>query len=171
MAASKSRAPHIVVMGPMGVGKTTTGRALADALGWRYVDSDEDVQHVAAMSGRAYAERHGVPALHELEGKVLIDALSRDEPSVISAAASTIEVAEVRDRLRQRALIVRLTLPTGQTIRRQAAGEHRRAMTVDELERLTERREPLFESIEDLRLAADGTTDELVDEIRLHLDL
>ena len=66
-------------MGPMGVGKTTTGRALADALGWDYVDSDDDVQHVAGMSGRAYAERHGVTALHELEAKVLIDALSLDD--------------------------------------------------------------------------------------------
>lgn len=155
----------------MGVGKTTTGRALADALGWDYVDSDDDVQHVAGMSGRAYAERHGVTALHELEANVLIDALSLDEPSVISAAASTIEAVEARDRLRERALVVRLTLPTEDTIRRQEAGEHRRAMTIDELARLTERRESLFESIEDLRLDADGTTDELVDEIRVHLNL
>ena len=44
-------------------------------------------------------------------------------------------------------------------------------MTIDELARLTERRESLFESIEDLRLDADGTTDELVDEIRVHLNL
>lgn len=158
-------------MGPMGVGKTATGRALADALGWDYVDSDADVQDVAAMSGRSYAERHGVPALHELEAKVLLDALSLAVPSVISAAASTIEVVEVRDRLRERALIVRLTLPPEQTIQRQAAGEHRRAMTIDELALLTERREPLFESIEDLRLDADATTGELVDEIRFHLNL
>lgn len=158
-------------MGPMGVGKTATGRALADALGWDYVDSDDDVQDVAAMSGRSYAERHGVPALHELEAKVLLDALSLAVPSVISAAASTIEVVEVRDRLRERALIVRLTLPSEQTIQRQTAGEHRRAMTIDELALLSERREPLYESIEDLRLDADATTSELVDEIRLHLNL
>jgi hypothetical protein len=44
-------------------------------------------------------------------------------------------------------------------------------MTIDELALLTERREPLFESIEDLRLDADRTTNELVEEIRVHLDL
>jgi len=171
MAASELRGPHIVVMGAMGVGKTTTGRALADALGWGYVDSDDGVQHVAGMSGRAYAERHGVPALHKLEAEVLVDALGLDTPLVISAAASTIEAVEVRHRLRERALIVRLTLPIEDTIGRQAAGHHRRAMTIDEHTLLTERREPLFESIEDLRLDARGSTDELVDEIRLYLDL
>lgn len=158
-------------MGPMGVGKTTTGRALADALRWGYVDSDDDVLHVAGMSGRAYAERHGIPALHELEADVLIDALAPDAQTVISAAASTIERVEVRDRLLERAFIVRLTLPTEETIRRQAAGDHRRAMTTDELALLTEHREQLFESIENLRLDARSTVDELVDEIRVRLDL
>lgn len=158
-------------MGAMGVGKTTTGRALADALGWVYADSDDGVLQVAGLSGREYAERHGIPALHELEAKVLVDALGVDTPSVISAAASTIEAADVRNLLRERALIVRLTLPSEDTIGRQAAGQHRRAMTIEEHAFLTERREPLFESIEDLRLDASTTTDELVDEIRARLDL
>ena len=31
----------IVVMGPAGAGKTTVGRALAESLGWRFVEADE----------------------------------------------------------------------------------------------------------------------------------
>ena len=94
-----------------------------------------------------------------------------DDKGHTVAAASTIERVEVRDRLLERAFIVRLTLPTEETIRRQAASDHRRAMTTDELALLTEHREQLFESIENLRLDARSTVDELVDEIRVRLDL
>ena len=36
-----ARAMVILVMGPAGAGKTTVGRALAEALGWSFFDGDD----------------------------------------------------------------------------------------------------------------------------------
>ena len=36
-------AEHVFIVGMMGSGKTTIGRLLAERLGWRHLDSDEQV--------------------------------------------------------------------------------------------------------------------------------
>lgn len=166
-----SASTHVVVLGAMGVGKTTTGEALAAELEWRYVDSDVDLERLTGVSGADFAAEHGVPALHELEAAVLLGALSSGEPSVISAAASTVENRLVRELLPLRAVVVRLVLSPSATLERQAQGAHRRPMSEEELVRLAERREPFFSMLEDVRLDAGSSTDELVTAIVEHLGM
>ncbi|MGI9611316.1 MAG: shikimate kinase [Acidimicrobiales bacterium] len=157
--------PHIAILGMMGVGKTTVGSALAAGLGRRHVDSDHDIGLLTGMSGRAFAAENGVDSLHELEAAVLLGALAAAEPAVISAAASTFEYRLVRQLLPGRAVVVRLTLGIDDTLKRQAEGGHRRPMDREELEALARRREPFFIELEDLRIAADRSPAELVDQI------
>ena len=161
--------PHVVILGAMGVGKSTTGKALAHELGWRYVDSDTDIERLMGCSGAEYAKRHGVPELHQLEAAVLLGALAAEEPAVITAAASTVEHPLAQGALPRRAVVVRLVLSRSETIARQAEGAHRRPMSRTELELLSDRREPFFEQLEDLRLDAARSTDQLVDAIIDHL--
>ena len=52
------------------------------------------------MTVRELRERDGVDAMHALEAEHLLVALADPEPSVISAAASTVEVPECREALR-----------------------------------------------------------------------
>lgn len=168
-ARSASPRPHVVIVGLMGVGKTTTGSALATALGLAHVDSDVDIEKLIGGSGADFAAHHGVPLLHELEAAVLLGGLMSDEPSVISAASSTVESPLVRLALPRRAEVVRLKLAPASTIARQATGAHRRPMTPKELAELTERREPFFNALADLTLDAERPTDDLVASIVDHL--
>ncbi len=161
--------PHLVIMGLMGVGKSTTGRALAERLGLPYVDSDRDLEVLIGRSGRRLAQDEGVPILHELEAAVLLGALAGETPSVISAASSTVESRLVRLVLARRAVVVRLDLEPSIAIARQAGGAHRRSMTAEELGSLAARREPLFAEVEDLRLDGRQTTEQLVGAIVVHL--
>jgi len=46
------RTPGIYLAGFMGSGKTTVGRALADKLGWDFVDIDAEVETAAHMTIR-----------------------------------------------------------------------------------------------------------------------
>jgi shikimate kinase len=40
----------IVLIGLMGVGKTTVGRRLAARLGWAFVDADQEIERAAGLS-------------------------------------------------------------------------------------------------------------------------
>jgi shikimate kinase len=90
----------MVLVGLMGSGKTTVGAALATTLGRPHRDSDADLERMTGLTAREIAAQEGIDRLHELELRVLFDALRRDEPSVISAAASVIDQPKARDALR-----------------------------------------------------------------------
>ena len=149
----------------MGVGKSTTGDALAAELGWDHADSDRDIEMLTGRSGADIAAEHGVPRLHQIEAAVLLGALARPAPCVVSAAASTVEDAIVRDALARRAFVARLLAPAEDVLARQLDGGHRRPMSREEYDELAERREPFFEAVEDLRLDATQPTAALVDAI------
>jgi shikimate kinase len=153
---------HIVVVGLMGVGKTTTASALASHLGLELLDSDRDVQARTGRTGGQIAAEDGVKVLHTLEAQVLLEALAAEDRSVITAAGSTIESADCRAALEARGIVVWLQLSSGEIVRRMASGSHRRSMSTDELERLVVRRTPLFAAAADLIVDASQPTDEIV---------
>lgn len=156
---------HIVITGLMGVGKSTTGRAVASTIGWPFADSDDDIELLLGISGRALAGEDGIAALHRIEAAVLLGALARPQPHVIGAAASVVEDAVVARALARLAFVVRLELSIDETLARQASGTHRRPMERQELVSLASRREPMFQAAEDLRLSAAEPADSLVDKI------
>lgn len=160
---------HVVVLGLMGVGKSTVGQALAHRLQRPYHDSDGDIERLTGVSGRRWAQSHGVAELHRLEAAVLLGALARAEPSVISAAASVVDDPLVRRLIRLRADVVRLRADLDEIVRRQGQGDHRRAMDRSELQRLAQRREPLFNEVEHVRVDADRSPDRVVEEILTRL--
>lgn len=138
----------MVLIGPMGVGKTTIGRKLAERLGLRFTDSDDQLLEMVGMTARRYAAVHGVPALHEAEVEALMQALSRP-PSVIAAAASVADSPSALATLAvSRARVVVLEAPPDVTWKRITASQDRRDVTRDELARLAARREA---SLRDVR--------------------
>lgn len=157
--------PHVVIVGMMGVGKTTLGVALAEALGMAYVDSDDDITRLFGTSGAAIAEEFGVAQLHDVEAGLLYGVLARTEPAVITAAASVVEREPIRRAVARRSRLIWVTADIEETLNRQSQGEHRRPMDRDELERLTERRQPFFQAMADVVIAADRDPALLVQDV------
>lgn len=81
-------ARHVVLTGPMGVGKTTVGEMVADRLGFSFLDSDEILATKHGADAGQIAAAHGVAYLHRVEADVVATAIERDAPAVIAAAAS-----------------------------------------------------------------------------------
>lgn len=91
----------IVIVGLMGSGKTTIGRALAHRIGYRFVDNDAGIEAEYDATVGELAERLGVAELHRIEAAQLDNALTAygSEEVVIAAAASVADDAASRARL------------------------------------------------------------------------
>ena len=71
---------HCVMVGLMGVGKSTVGAAVATRLGWAFHDSDADIQAATGLTVDELRDRDGVDAMHAREADQLLDALAAPEP-------------------------------------------------------------------------------------------
>ncbi len=81
------RTPGIYLVGFMGCGKTTVGRALARRLGWRFADLDEDIEASQQMSINEIFDRFGEDEFRRLEHEALkrrVADIARGAPWVLA---------------------------------------------------------------------------------------
>ncbi len=153
---------HIVIVGPMGSGKTTLGRGVAQALGRKFFDSDQSIVARTGRSGREIALAEGVEALHRLEWQVFFEALVTAQPCVVAAAASVIDDEAVRRAL-DATFCVRVTADPETLAQRSSRGSHRR--TVGGSEHL-EHRTARFAQVADLVVDTGALSEqEAVDQV------
>jgi shikimate kinase len=79
---------HVVLIGMMGAGKTTVGRLLAERLGWAFWDNDEALRNEVGQTAAEFQRERGQPALHQVEDRLLREALHSPDPAVVAAAGS-----------------------------------------------------------------------------------
>jgi shikimate kinase len=153
--ASGSR---VVLIGMMGSGKSSVGRALALATGWRYLDNDELVRAVSGRASEDIDAAEGEAALHDVEAEALRWALQLPPPLIVGAAAWVVEHPPSVKRLRSGPVVVYLrTRP--ETLRdRIGAGDGRRrdATDLDWLRARAAEREAAYQGTAGLVIDTDG---------------
>lgn len=160
-------AEHIVIVGLMGAGKTTVGRALAARLGRPWRDSDADIEAATGQTVRELRDREGVDAMHAREAAQLLEALTKLEPNVISAAASVVDVEACRAALdAPGVVIIWLRASPAVLAERFSSAEHRPAYGASPEAFLAEqaaRRDPLIASLRPIVIDVDDIApDEVV---------
>lgn len=133
-----SSTEHVVIVGPMGSGKTTLGRLLAAGLNRPFLDSDDQIIDRTGRTGREIAEADGVDALHRLEREVFFEAISGSKPSVVAAAASVIDDEGAREAMGSTFCVSLAATPAILAIRA-SAGAHRRLIGDTEADHLAGR--------------------------------
>jgi shikimate kinase len=135
---------HVVLTGPMGVGKTTVGKLVAARLGLRFVDSDELVEVTEHTTARRVAAIHGVPYLHRVEARLVAAAIAADRPCVIAAAASVGDRPDLLGTILGAGhLLFLLSGDPAELAARSDADRHRRPLAVRDAVRLGAAREEL----------------------------
>lgn len=153
----------VVLVGMMASGKSTTGEAVARRLGWRFVDSDRQVEEQVGRTVEQIWRAYGEAAFRELEAEALAAALAATEqrPAVIAAAGGVVLDARNRELLKANPPVVWLRASPQTLASRAGTGAGRPLLGDDParaLLRLDEVRRPFYDEV------ATGVVD--VDELR-----
>lgn len=114
----------IVLVGMMGVGKSSIGRKLAHRLGLEFVDADDEIEAAAGMSIAEIFERFGEPYFRDGERRV-ISRLIDGEPKVIATGGGAFINAETRALILQRARSIWLNADIAILVERVGRRNHR----------------------------------------------
>jgi shikimate kinase len=108
---SQARRGPIVLVGMMGVGKSTVGRRLAARLGLHFVDADEEIEKAAGMSVTEIFERYGESYFRDGERRV-IARLVDGKPKVIATGGGAFINDETRALILDQSIAIWLDAPT-----------------------------------------------------------
>jgi shikimate kinase len=167
----------VVLVGMMGSGKTTVGRALARRSGWRYVDNDELVRAVTGREPEEIDARDGETALHEAETEAIRHALRLPAPLIVGAAAwvavDPVSVAALRSAAPRSAPLVVYLRATPDSLRKRigmGAGRRADATDLDWLRARFAERDETYRRMATLTIDTDAiTADEVADRILVAL--
>ena len=140
----------IALVGMPGSGKSTVGRHLARQIGWRFADSDVEIERELGESIRSYFEKAGEDSFRSLETSVLASLLER--PSLVLATGGGAVLREAnRKLLSERANVVYLRATPEDLARRLRHDTHRPLLQGgDPLRKLRElflARDPLYREV------------------------
>ncbi len=158
----------VVLVGLMGVGKSTVGRRLAKRLGLPFVDSDSEIEGAAGLSAAEVFERYGEKDFRDGERR-LVARLIENEVRVIATGGGAYVDPRTRELLNQRAITIWLDAPVDvlaeRTARRDTRPLLRNADPKQTLERLSEERRPSYAEAHIHVRSGDGAHKDVVDSI------
>ncbi|GAA5009376.1 MULTISPECIES: shikimate kinase [Streptomyces] len=156
-------APRVVLVGPMGVGKSTVGALVAERLGCVYRDTDDDI---VAAQGRTIADifvDEGEPAFRAIEKQAVHKALAEHE-GVLALGGGAILDEDTRTLLAAH-LVVYLSMDVEEAVKRTGLNTARPLLAVNprrQWRELMDARRHLYTEVAGAVVATDGRTPEEV---------
>ena len=158
----------VVLVGLMGVGKSTVGRRLAKRLGLDFVDSDSAIEDAAGYSPAEVFERYGERDFRDGERR-LVARLIEGDVRVIATGGGAFVDPRTRGLLNDRAITVWLDAPVDvlaeRTSRRDTRAQLRNGDPKETLERLSQERRESYEEAHIHVKSGDGAHKEVVEAI------
>jgi len=146
------QAKNIILVGPMGSGKTTVGRQLAKQLNLEFFDSDHEIENRTGAN---------IPLIFELEGEegfrkretAMLDELSQKKNIVLATGGGAILSSQNRNMLCQRGHVIYLSASIEQLWERTRLDKNRPLLQTEnpreKIESLLKLRDPLYREVAD----------------------
>jgi shikimate kinase/3-dehydroquinate synthase len=141
---------NIFLVGLMGSGKTTIGRALAKRLNKRFVDADHEIEARTGASIPWIFEIEGEASFRQREADVIRD-LTAQEDIVLATGGGAVLNEESRKFLKERGTVVYLRASVNSILQRTSHDRNRPLLQTDDprarIEELSLQRAPLYQEV------------------------
>lgn len=143
---------NIFLVGPMGAGKSTIGRHLADELHLEFFDSDHEIERKTGADIAWIFDLEGEDGFRKRELEI-INELTDKQGIVLATGGGSIITPAVRNRLSARGIVVYLQTTIDKQVARTQRDKRRPLLQNDDpevvLRNLAESRNPLYEEVAD----------------------
>ena len=175
-----TNAPNIILVGPMGAGKTTIGRLLSQSLEREFYDSDRVIEENAGADIPWIFEKEGEDGFRKRETQALQGMLEEhaQTPIVLATGGGIVMREENRQILGEQPLVVYLYASVAQQLQRTAKSNHRPLLQTgnprETLQRLFDTRDPLYRQVASVIVETDSrhpknVAKKVLDAINKHL--
>jgi shikimate kinase len=139
----------VVLVGPMGVGKTTIGKKLAKQLGRPFLDTDKEIVKEHGSITRIF-EKSGEAHFRKLESEYLLRALASD---AVVATGGGVVTQEINRSALQGHFVIYLS-STGRHIAARLLAGRRPLLKngIDDWKRIYEERKPMYEQVSSIEI-------------------
>lgn len=148
---------NIFLIGPIGAGKSTVGKQLAQQLNIDFFDSDQEIERRTGVDIGWIFDLEGEQGFRNREKKI-IDELTQKQGIILATGGGCIKIPEVRKRLSARGIVVYLKTTIEKQILRTKKDKTRpllckKNQSIKEiLEKLSQERNPLYQEIADITI-------------------
>ncbi len=148
---------NIFLVGPMGAGKTTIGKALAADLSYDFYDSDREIERRAGADVSWIFDVEGEAGFRKREGAVIAE-LAAGSRSVIATGGGAILSPETRRLLNAKGFTVYIHAPLKALLERTSQDKSRPLLQVEDPEarfkKILDERQALYEEVANLSVSS-----------------
>ena len=149
----------IFLVGPMGSGKSTVGRALANKIGYQFLDSDREIEARCGVDIPTIFDYEGEAGFRDRESR-MINELTQLPGIVLATGGGSILREENRSYLIDRGHVILLQVDIKEQLRRVAFDSNRPLLQTDDpaarLRSLMQEREPIYKAVADVEISTDS---------------
>jgi len=158
---------NLFLVGPMGAGKTTIGRFLAESLDLEFVDLDAEIEQRCGANIPWIFDVEGEEGFRKREAQ-LLEEITEKKGILLATGGGVVLTENNRELLKTRGFVVYLNASVDQLLERTAHDRNRPLLQVDNprvvIEQLIADRDPLYHEAADLIVMTERRKPQLVAE-------
>ena len=105
---SKKSAKAIVIVGMMGVGKSSVGKTLAREINYKFFDSDNEIENASNLNITEIFEKYGEAYFRHAEFKIINNIISKNENIILSIGGGAYCNEKIKNLINENSRVVYL---------------------------------------------------------------